>query len=72
MEAPDVVLCPLVDVEIENIDCIENSDAVDGIIKKETVPLRFKKKPTGKQYVRIASGMVIDLWWQNDMAIKKT
>jgi hypothetical protein len=71
MEAPDVVLCPLVDVEIENIDCIENSDAVDGIIKKETVPLRFKKKPTGKQYVRIASGMVIDLWWQNDMAIKK-
>lgn len=45
MEAPDVVLCPLVDVEIENIDCIENSDAVDGIIKKETVPLRFKKKP---------------------------
>ena len=38
MEAPDVVLCPLVDVEIENIDCIENSDAVDGIIKKETVP----------------------------------
>ena len=37
MEAPDVVLCPLVDVEIENIDCIENSDAVDGIIKKETV-----------------------------------
>ena len=44
MEAPDVVLCPLVDVEIENIDCIENSDAVDGIIKKETVPLRFKKK----------------------------
>ncbi|MFQ9208925.1 MAG: hypothetical protein ACLR3S_07080 [Clostridium fessum] len=70
MEAPDVVLCPLVDVEIENIDCIENSDAVDGIIKKETVPLRFKKNPTGKQYVRIASGMVIDLWWQNDMAIK--
>ena len=44
MEAPDVVLCPLVDVEIENIDCIENSDAVDGIIKKETVPLRFKKQ----------------------------
>lgn len=44
MEAPDVVLCPLVDVEIENIDCIENSDAVDGIIKKETVPSRFKKK----------------------------
>lgn len=44
MEAPDVVLCPLVDAEIENIDCIENSDAVDGIIKKETVPSRFKEK----------------------------
>jgi len=38
-------MCPLVDKEIENIDCIENSDAVDGIIKKETIPERFKKKP---------------------------
>lgn len=45
MDDPDFVRCPLVDKEIENIDCIENSDAVDGIIKKETIPERFKKKP---------------------------
>lgn len=45
MHGPNFVLCPLVDENIEPIDCIENSDAVDGIIKKETVPKRFKKKP---------------------------
>ena len=38
MDDPNFVLCPLVDTEIENIDCIENSDAVDGILKKDTVP----------------------------------
>ena len=37
MHGPNFVLCPLVDENIEPIDCIENSDAVDGIIKKETV-----------------------------------
>lgn len=42
--APDFVMCPLVDTEIENIDCIETSDAVDGMIKKESVPARFKAK----------------------------
>ena len=41
----DRVMCPLVDEIIENIDCIENSDAVDGLIKKNSVPDRFKRKP---------------------------
>ena len=44
MSGPDHVMCPLVDAEIENIDCIENSDAVDGMLKKDSVPERFKKK----------------------------
>lgn len=44
MHVRDLVMCPLVDTEIQDIDCIENSDAVDGIIKKDTVPERFKKK----------------------------
>lgn len=44
MNGPDYVMCPLVDAEIENIDCIENSDAVDGMLKKGSVPERFKKK----------------------------
>lgn len=49
MDGPDFVMCPLVDQRIENIDCIENSDAVDGIIKKETVPEKFKRKPEWEQ-----------------------
>lgn len=44
MSSPDYVMCPLVDEQIENIDCIENSDAVDGMLKKESVPERFKRK----------------------------
>ena len=45
MDGSDFVMCPLVDENVESVDCIENSDAVDGIVKKETVPKRFKKKP---------------------------
>ena len=44
MRDPDHVMCPLVDEEIKDIDCIENSDAVDGTLKKDSVPERFKKK----------------------------
>lgn len=44
MSEPDFVMCPLVGQKIENVDCIENSDAVDGIIRKDSVPERFKKK----------------------------
>ena len=45
MGGPDLVMCPLVDCEIKNIDCIENSDAVDRVIKRDNVPERFKVKP---------------------------
>lgn len=44
MNGPDYVTCPLVDAKIESIDCIENSDAVDGMLKKDGIPERFKKK----------------------------
>ena len=44
MSGPDYVMCPLVDKEIENIDCIETSDAVDGMLKKDSVPDLFKRK----------------------------
>ena len=33
MSGPDHVMCPLVDAEIENIDCIENSDDLEGVFK---------------------------------------
>lgn len=45
MSTPDFVECPLVGRKIKNIDCIENSDAVDGIIKKESVPEIYKQFP---------------------------
>ncbi len=45
MGEPDYVMCPLVNQEIENIDCIENSDAVDRMIKKDSVPERFRANP---------------------------
>ena len=33
MENDNFVKCPLVDELIENIDCIENADAVDGLMR---------------------------------------
>lgn len=36
------VMYPLIDAEIEDIDCIENADAVDDILQKDTVPEQFK------------------------------
>ena len=45
MKSPDFVMCPLVEEEIESIDCIENSDAVDGTLRKNSVAERFKEKP---------------------------
>ena len=49
MENDNFVKCPLVDELIENIDCIENRDAVDGMIKKDNVPDRFKAKVDWKE-----------------------
>lgn len=40
----DSVRCPLIDNEnIDIADCIENVDIVDGMIKPECMPDRFKK-----------------------------
>ena len=44
MEDDRFVKCPLVDEMIEDIDCIENVDAVDGRLKADKLPDRFKKK----------------------------
>lgn len=38
------VLCPLVDKEIEDIDCIENRDVVDGMIIESSMPGKYKRK----------------------------
>lgn len=60
MEDDRFVKCPLVDEMIEDIDCIENVDAVDGRLKADKLPDRFKKKTIGKQFVRNANGIIID------------
>ena len=52
MNSPNHVMCPLVDEEIEDIDCIENSSAVDKILKEDSVPERFKEKPDWKEICR--------------------
>jgi hypothetical protein len=38
------VMCPLVDELINDIDCIENRDCVDGIILLSSLPEKYKKK----------------------------
>ncbi len=44
------VFCPLVDEVIENIDCIENRDCVDGFIKLSSLPDKYKTK---KDFINI-------------------
>ena len=38
------VHCPLVDREIEDIDCIENRDVVDDMIVESSMPDEYKRK----------------------------
>ncbi len=40
----DSVYCPLVDDNIQDIDCIENRDCVDGFIKLSSMPDKYKVK----------------------------
>lgn len=40
--------CPLVDRKIEDIDCIENREIVDGNLIEECMPECYKKKENWK------------------------
>ena len=42
------VFCPLVDRKIEDIDCVENRDVVDGMIVESSLPEKYKKKKNWK------------------------
>jgi hypothetical protein len=44
-EFPERVMCPLIDAEIDDVDCIENQDVVDGFIVEKSIPTKFKSKP---------------------------
>lgn len=52
MDGTEYIMCPLVDQNISHVDCMENSDAVDGILKKETVPERFRQKADWEKICR--------------------
>lgn len=41
---PSEPFCPLVDKKIDNCDCVENSDMVDGIISKKHLPKIYQQK----------------------------
>lgn len=39
------MFCPLVDIEIEDIDCLVTRDVVDGMLKESAIVDMFKEKP---------------------------
>ena len=43
-----IVFCPLVEAKIENIDCIEVRDVVNGAIKETFISEDYKKKENWK------------------------
>lgn len=49
------VFCPLVDRKIEDIDCIENRDVVDGMIIESSMPNEYKKKENWKDICKKCS-----------------
>lgn len=49
------VFCPLVDRKIEDIDCIENRDIVDGMIVETSLPEEYKEKKDWKDICRKCS-----------------
>lgn len=49
MKNDEYVFCPLVDAEIEDIDCIENRDVADDMIAEESLPQKYKAKENWKE-----------------------
>ncbi len=47
-EPPDRVMCPLVDAEIEAIECVVNRDCVYGELVISCMPDEFKQKENFK------------------------
>ena len=44
----DKILCPMVDKEIDDIDCIENRDVADGVITIDSIPKEYTLKQNWK------------------------
>ncbi len=48
-EYPKQVLCPLVDSNIEDIDCIENQDVVKHLVTEKSMPQKYKQKENWRE-----------------------
>lgn len=42
------IICPLIDSGIEVVECVENQDCIDGLIKISSLPEKFKSKQNWK------------------------
>lgn len=46
----NVDTCPLIDKDIDPVDCLENIDIIDGFISNEShIPSQYKVKPDYKE-----------------------
>lgn len=52
MKSNRLVMCPILKEEIEDIECIETVDAIEGILKEEVIPDKFKEKENWKDICR--------------------
>ena len=44
------IICPLTNTEIDSIDCLENTDIIDGFISDEShIPDEFKQFPNYRE-----------------------
>lgn len=48
-EYPKQVLCPLIDSNIKDIDCIENQDVVNHLVTEKSMPKKYKQKENWRE-----------------------
>ena len=44
----DNIYCPMIDSEIDIVDCVENVDVVDGLIVESSLPQKYRQKEDWK------------------------
>ena len=49
MSENNFVMCPLVEAEIEDIECIEVTDVAEQFLKEECISKKFKNKENWKE-----------------------
>ena len=49
MSEDNFVRCPLIEAEIEDIECIEVADVAEQLLKEEVIPEKFRKKENWKK-----------------------